>query len=263
MIRNLLGEALVPEDVWARILDAAGGNPLFAGEMLRMLVDEGLLDSASTGWRLVKDPSELHIPLTVEAVLADRLDHLGAGQRDTIERASVIGEEFWPGAVANLSPSALQERVRDHLEGLVGKELVMHGGHPFALEEAFTFSHILVRDVSYGALLKQSRSQLHERFADWLKAKVGERVTEYEAILGYHLDQAYRYREQLGPLDDQARILARRAADRLASAGMRAAAAREDAVAVILLSRASSLLPDGSLERLELLPVLGESLKKG
>ena len=149
----------------------------------------------------------------------------------------------------------------DHLEALVGKELVVRGGRPFAGEDAFKFSHILVRDVAYGGLLKESRSKLHELFADWLEAKIGERVTEHEAILGYHLDQAYSYREQLGPLDDQGRILASRAAARLASAGMRAAAAREDAAAVSLLSRASSLLPHSALERLELLSVLGESLE--
>lgn len=261
LIRNLLGEAPLPDNVSARIVRAAGGNPLFAGEMLRMLVDEGLLERAPAGWRLVADSSEVQIPLTVEAVLADRLDHLKAGERDTIERASVIGEEFWPGAVASLSPPALRDRVCGHLEALVGKELVVRGGHPFAGEEAFKFSHILVRDVAYGGLLKESRSELHERFADWLEGNVGGRVTEHEAILGYHLDQAYGYREQLGALDDQARILASRAADRLASAGMRAAAAREDAAAVSLLSRARSLLPHGALERLELLPVLGESLE--
>jgi class 3 adenylate cyclase/tetratricopeptide (TPR) repeat protein len=261
LIGNLLGEAPLTSDVSARITDAACGNPLFAGEMLRMLVDEGMLERDSGGWRVVGDLSEVNVPPTIEAVLADRLDRLEAGERDTIERASVIGEEFWPGAVANLSPPASRERVRGHLEALVRKELVEPGGHPFAGQEAFKFSHILVRDVAYRGLLKESRSELHERFADWLETKVGERVTEVEAILGYHLDQAYRCREQLGPVDDQARILARRAAGRLASAGKRAASAREDAAAVSLLSRASSLLPGGAPERLEMLPIIGESLE--
>jgi class 3 adenylate cyclase/tetratricopeptide (TPR) repeat protein len=261
LIRNLLGEAPLPKDLTTLITDAAGGNPLFAGEMLRMLVDEGLLERDSRGWRVVGDLAEVHVPSTVEAVLAGRLDQLEAGERDTIERASVIGEEFWPEAVVHLSPPALRERVSGHLEKLVHKELVVTAGHPFAGEEAFKFSHILVRDVAYGALLKESRSELHERFADWLETKAGERVTEYEAILGYHLDQAYRCCEELGPVDDQARILARRAADRLASAGKRAASSREDATAVSLLSRASALLPRDASERLELLPIIGESLE--
>jgi class 3 adenylate cyclase/tetratricopeptide (TPR) repeat protein len=261
LVRNMLGEAPLPEDVSARITGAAGGNPLFAGEMLRMLVDEGLLERDNGVWRVIGDISEVRVPATIEAVLADRLDHLESGERDAVERASVIGEEFWPGAVTMLSPAVLRAEVPGRLEALERKELVVAGGHAFAGEEAFKFSHILVRDVAYGGILKEARSELHERFADWLETKVGERVTEYEAILGYHLDQAYRYREELGPVDDQARLLARRAAGRLASAGMRAAAGRADAEAISLLSRAASLLPRRVPERLELLPIIGESLE--
>jgi class 3 adenylate cyclase/tetratricopeptide (TPR) repeat protein len=261
LIRHLLGEVPLALEVSTRIIDAAGGNPLFVQEMLRMLVDEGALEREDGGWRVAGDLSELRVPPTVEAVLADRLDQLEAGHRDTIRRASVVGQEFWPEAVAELSHPALREKVPGHLKELARRGLVMPGGHPFAGGEAFKFSHGLVRDVAYRGLLKESRSELHGRFADWLEDKVGHAVTEYEAILGYHLEQAYRYREELGPVDDQARILARRAAERLASAGMRAAAAREDGAAVSFLSRASRLLPARAPERLRLLPIIGESLE--
>jgi class 3 adenylate cyclase/tetratricopeptide (TPR) repeat protein len=261
LIRNLLGEGQLAAGLSTRIIDATGGNPLFVEELLRMLADEEWLQRDDGGWRVVGDLSELPVPPSIEAVLADRLDRLDPDYRDTLRRAAVIGQEFWPVAVAELSQPGLREQVPHHLEALTRRGLVVPGGQQFAGEEAFRFSHGLVRDVAYGGLLKESRADLHERFADWLETKAGQRVAEYDAILGYHLEQAYRCHEELGPVDDHGRALARRAADRLASAGKRAAAAREDAAAVSLLSRASSLLPERAPERFELLTRLGASLE--
>ena len=80
----------------------------------------------------------------------------------------------------------------------------------FAGDVAFRFKHILVREAAYRATAKKLRASLHEHFADWLERLAGERVGEYQEILGYHFEQAYRYREELGPVDDDARALAAR-----------------------------------------------------
>ena len=76
--------------------------------------------------------------------------------------------------------------------------------------DGLAFSHLLIRDVAYGRLLKQTRSELHEQFAKWLQRNAGQRGSEYDEILGYHLEQAYRYRIALGPADDHAHLLASR-----------------------------------------------------
>jgi tetratricopeptide (TPR) repeat protein len=82
---------------------------------------------------------------------------------------------------------------------------------------------------------------LHERFAGWLEGSLGERIAEYEAILGYHLEQAYRYRSELGLVDDDTRALGERAAGFLAAAGRRALERSDDHAAVTLLERALAI----------------------
>ena len=75
-------------------------------------------------------------------------------------------------------------------------------------DDGFRFAHILVREAAYGGIAKKLRAELHERFAAWLARASEGRPAEYEEILGYHLEQAYRYRAELGPVDEQGLALA-------------------------------------------------------
>ncbi len=136
-----------------------------------------------------------------------------------IQRASVVGKVFWWGAVTELSPEDDRPRVGSNLQTLLRKELVHPDRSGFAGEDAFRFSHILVRDAAYGSMPKRSRADLHQRFAGWLERKAGDRIAEFEEIVGYHLEHAYRYEAELGPVDDEARAVAEAAAERLAAAG--------------------------------------------
>ena len=138
------------------------------------------------------------MPPTIQALLAARLDGLSGEERAVIERASVEGKVFHRGAVTALAPESLRPQVRDRLASLMRMELVRPDQASFAGEEAYRFRHLLIRDAAYQALAKQTRSELHEQFAGWLEQVVGERQTEYEEIIGYHLEQAYRYRAELG-----------------------------------------------------------------
>ena len=94
--------------------------------------------------------------------------------------------------------------------------------------DAFKFRHILIRDAAYEALPKAERAVLHERFADWLEATAGDRLTELEEIVGYHLEQAHRYRIELRD-DDRAAtdLLAARALQHIVPAGKAGAGAKE------------------------------------
>ena len=126
---------------------------------------------------------------------------------------------------------------------------------------AYRFDHLLIRDAAYGGILKRARVALHERFVAWAERvnRDRDRETEYEEILGYHLEQAHGYLADLGPLDDHGRDLGRRAAARLASAGKRAFDRGDMPAAANLLRRASALLPAEDDDRLVLLPLLGEA----
>ena len=128
-------------------------------------------------------------------------------------------------------------------------------------EAGYSFTHALVRDAAYEGLTKHDRAELHERVADWFERRHPERMIELEAIVGYHLESAYRLHADLGPVGPRGYALAQRAARRLSAAGGRAARAREDAAAVGLLERAADLLPATARERLALMPLIGEALE--
>ena len=260
LIGNLLGRAELPGDVRLRITSAAEGNPLFVEEMLRKLIDDGLLDRDDGRWTSRGDLSRITVPGTINALLAARLDQLQAEERAVMQRASIVGKTFWWGAVTELSPEGDRSRVGLHLQTLARKELVRPDRSRFAGEDAFRFSHILVRDAAYESTPKRARAELHEDFASWLERKAGDRVVEFEEILGYHLEQSFRYRAELGPVDDPTRAVAFRAAQRLSAAGGRALARWDVSAAVNMLSRAVDLLSPGDPLRLEVLPDLGIAL---
>ena len=261
LIRNLVGGAELPNDARARIAEAAEGNPLFVEETLRMLVDDGLLRPSVGAWAIDGDlNTTLTIPPTINALLTARLDRLDKQERGVIERASVIGRVFWWGAVAELSPAPERPTVGNHLQSLSRKELIRPDQSDLADEDAFRFTHILIRDAAYAAIPKGVRAGLHERFATWLQSKQRERSGEYDEIVGYHLEQAYRALVDLGPATPHVEALGHRAAAMLAGAGRRAFGRGDMSAAAALLTRAAALTPGTDPARLELLPDLGHAL---
>lgn len=263
LIDNLLGQAPLDLEVRARIRQAAEGNPLFVEEILRMLVDDGVLHRDDGRWAAAGDFSSIAIPATINALLAARLDRLSQEERAVIQRASVVGKVFWWGAVAELSPGPEQATVGGHLQALVRRELVRSDRSRFSGEDAFRFSHILIRDAAYAGTTKQLRAELHERFAGWLERRAADQLTEFEEIVGYHLEQAHRYHVELGLDGEAGAQLAARAAEHLAAAGERALARVDIHAAITLLSRASSLMEAGDPERVALLVDLAEALTDG
>ncbi|MCI0633635.1 MAG: AAA family ATPase [Actinobacteria bacterium] len=237
LVDNLLGRADIPAVARGRILEASEGNPLFVEEMLGMLIDDGLLRFEDGSWRPVEDLANVTVPPTIQLLLAARLDRLDAEERGVIERGSVEGKVFHAGAVTTLSPEAQRPTVRPRLLALARKELIRPDRADFVGEDAFRFRHLLIRDAAYQAMPKEQRADLHERFAGWLERTAGDRLPEYEEILAYHLEQAYRYRVELGPPDERARAIAQAAADRLLSSADRAEERGDYATAQSLLER--------------------------
>jgi class 3 adenylate cyclase/tetratricopeptide (TPR) repeat protein len=241
LIENLLGQPALEKGVLDAVTQAADGNPLFLEELLRMLVDDGVLEQANGAWRAVRQLSAISVPPTIQALLAARLDRLEPPERSVLERAAVVGQVFWRGAVSELSPEPIKPKIWSYLQGLIRKELVRPDESVLVGEDAFRFGHILIRDAAYEGSLKEARAELHERFAVWLERKVGDRVAEYAEVIGHHLEQAYRYRLQLGPMGDNS-DLAARGGRLLASAGSRAFARGDMPAALKLLERAGGLL---------------------
>ena len=145
-----------------------------------------------------------------------------------------------------LAPEATS--VDERLVGLVRKDLVRPERLQIVDDEAYRFRHLLIRDTAYEALPKAVRAELHEHFAAWLTSHAAELV-ESDELVGYHLEQAYRYRVELGPLDDAAHALAERAAEHLLVSAGRARARGDVRAASALLGQAVELLPAESPER--------------
>ncbi len=242
-------------DAAAAVGRATGGNPLFLEEMLRMLVEDGVLVERNGVLHPLATVDSLPVPETVQAVLAARLDLLDPDDRAVLQRAAVIGQVFWWGAVADLTPPEQQGEVAGRLQSLVRRELIRPDVRTFAGEDGFRFGHILIRDAAYESTPKRLRADLHERFAGWAAERAGD-GTPLDEIIGHHLEQAHRLLLELGPGGERGSALAARAADNLVRAGRRALARDDAHAAANLLGRAAQLSPEDA----ELLVLLGEAL---
>ncbi|HXY83843.1 MAG TPA: BTAD domain-containing putative transcriptional regulator [Gaiellaceae bacterium] len=228
-----LAEGPVAPDLHERILERAGGNPLFAEQLLA----------------LASDAPELPVdraPQSLEALIGTRLDRLDARELDVLRRASMLGRRFTRAELGDLGPVA-----HAHLSSLERRRLVHRLG-----EERFRFHHVLVRDVAYRGIPKRERATLHEQVAVGLDRRDGP-----DELVGYHYEQAYAYRIELAPIDDEARRLALSAGQRLGDAGIRAWKRADAPAAVNLLGRAVELLPEGDATRRELMCELGLALR--
>ena len=244
LISRLLEGPQLDGDLQGRIRRAAGGNPLFVEEML------ALVDRSGSG-------SDILVPPTIHALLAARLDQLDAPERYVLERGSVEGEVFHRGGVAALGRE--ETELDSRLTALVRKDLVRPEQPQLAGDDGYRFRHLLIRDAAYGALPKATRAELHERFASWLEER-GSDLVELDEILGHHLEQAYRYRDELGPVTDDDRRRANRAGELLARAGRRALDRADRQASARLLERAARLLAEPNPMHVRALLDLGRCL---
>jgi hypothetical protein len=223
------------------VVEVSEGNPLFVEEMLALALEEG------------RPAGELDVPATIQSLLATRLDGLEEDERAVIDVAAVQGKVFYEDALTALLPSRPPADITELL-GLVLRKELIRPDRPRLGGRAYRFRHLLIRDAAYESIPKEARSELHEGFARWLERAAGERATEYSEIVGYHLEQSYRYRAELGSLDDPARAIAAEAAERLGASGRRAFLRSDGPAGINLISRAASLLPPDDPRRVDLIP---------
>ncbi|MGD2148219.1 MAG: ABC transporter substrate-binding protein, partial [Anaerolineae bacterium] len=204
--RRLLEEILqkvddVPETLSDLVVAGAEGNPFFVEELIKMLVEDGVIVKGEERWRV--EParlSEVRVPPTLRGVLQARLDRLSVQDRTVLQQASVVGRQFWDRAVVHISESAAQgtgeEEVLETLSDLRAREMVFQRETTaFAGAEEYVFKHNVLREVTYESLLKRLRRIYHGLVADWLIEQGGERAGEYTALIADHLEQAGRGEE--------------------------------------------------------------------
>jgi tetratricopeptide (TPR) repeat protein len=253
-----LAPKLAPGSLRSRVLATAEGNPLFVEQFVAYVSNE-----AEAGGPILTDltAGDLPIPPTIAALLAARLDRLPDIERRVLERAAVVGRTFWAGALRELLPDGERAEVPRRLAQLARRDLIRPDRSDFPDDEAYRFRHLLIRDAAYAALPKSERAELHERFAGWLERRSAANPGQFDLILGYHLEQAYRYRVELWDDRADARLLADRALRLIAPAGQAAEERGDPHAAASLLKRAVDLSPPGG-QLIELLLDLRRALWK-
>ena len=222
--RTLVDEILrlvnnVPDTLRDLIVNAAEGNPFYVEELVKMLIDQGVIERGEEGargqvpgakeehsslepgpwllasvWRVRTDKlAALKVPPTLTALLQARLDGLPPAERRALQRAAVVGRLFWDDPVADL----LRER-RDEvavtLQSARSRELILRQERSsFAGAGEYLFKHALLRDVAYETVLLKYRAEFHGRVARWLEDHAGERVGEYLGLIAEHYVQAGEY----------------------------------------------------------------------
>ncbi len=255
---GLLGAAL-PTELVARLPESTDGNPLFVRELVRMLVDDGVIHERDGRWELAIDPEAIEVPPTIQSLLASRVERMPADERRVVEMAAIVGSEFARGAVAALLPAAERAGLDAILERLRRKEIIDPTGTYWGDEPILRFHHVLIRDASYRRILKQRRAALHEQVAEWTSDAAERFGGEHEITIGFHYEQAHEFRSQLGAMDDDAEELGGKAAQLFQIAGERALAQDDLTAAGSLAQRALARLPNDAPERADLLVVACEA----
>jgi class 3 adenylate cyclase/tetratricopeptide (TPR) repeat protein len=191
LVSGLLERTLLPAELQRAIIDRAGGNPLYAEEVVRLLRDRGLLDDPAA-------LADLPLPETVQALIASRLDTLSSERKGLLQDAAVLGKVFWSGAVAAIGEASAEE-VAVGLHELERRELV-RPSRTSAVEgeRELAFWHALVRDVAYGQIPRFERAGKHAIAARWIEEQAGERVENVADLVVHHLTEAIALYEAVG-----------------------------------------------------------------
>lgn len=171
-------ESLTPgmhQAIRERIIERSGGNPFFAIEMVRGMAERGMAGQAVMLNQL---------PDTVHAAVLARLDLLSTQEREVVQVAAVAGRTFRPATLQTVLNLEL-ETIDAAIDRLVARNLVAP-----ADGDAFTFRHVLIRDVAYGTLSRTERVRIHGKVAAWLEEYAAGRLDEFAELIAYHYREA-------------------------------------------------------------------------
>jgi tetratricopeptide (TPR) repeat protein len=222
----------------SRIVTRAEGMPLYAVEMIRMLADRGVLRLRDGTYELVGDLGELDVPETLHALVAARLDDLGAEDRALLQDAAVLGKSFTLealSAVTGTPTSVLEPTLRE----LTRREFLVHEADPRSPERGqYAFLQAIIREVAYGMLSRATRRSAHLAVAHHLESADDD---ELAGAVAAHYLEALR----ATPAGPDADALAARARDWLQQATERATSLGSPEQALVLAEQALQISPNG------------------
>ncbi len=189
--------ALPSEPLVDWLVDRAHGNPLFIEQLVKLLLDKGLITETAVGGQLSEQAfADWDVPATLADLLPARFEQLSSREQTMLQRASVMGRTFWETAVLAMSetpltkPSAAVE-TNDVWQTLVERGFIFKQAvSNFAGATAYLFKHNLLRQIVYESISPRHRPLYHKQVADWLSEQTGERVAEFASQIAFHYELA-------------------------------------------------------------------------
>ena len=191
MLHALLGGDASLQSLKRLIVEKTEGNPFFIEEMVRALIEQGVL-IRNDATRLTKPLTEIRIPPTVQGILASRIDALRASEKDLLQLLAVIGKDFPLNLVRHISGSP-DDRLEPMLKGLRSGEFIYE--QPASGEAEYTFKHVLTQEVAYNSMLVERRRLLHERTGQAIEALFKERIDDHLTELAHHYSRSANTRK--------------------------------------------------------------------
>jgi predicted ATPase len=236
MLAALLGEAAELSAIRRLIALRSGGNPFFIEEIAQALFEQGILTRNGTV-KLVRPLSQAHLPVTVQGLLASRIDRLPASEKELLQTLAVMGPEFPLGLVRRKLQKSDDELKRSLSHLQIGEFIYEQ---PTSGDIEYTFKHALTQEVAYQSILAERRKKIHER--------VGRAIEElYQGQLEEHLTElAHHYRRSSDA--EKAVVYMKRAADQAAQRSSAAEAEAQYRDALSILKELPPTPERGSLE---------------
>lgn len=212
LIKSLLKTSEPIQEVSSLILEKSEGNPLYIEEIIRSLIELGVLKEKKKKWRLTKNVSSFKVPDTIDTIIRSRIERLPIDVQEVLGQASVIGKNFLRKVLFSISG---KKDLQDNLNLLEEREFIQkkdtsHSITQFSTDAEYQFRHILIKDVVYSKLRKTKRKEIHKKIAMTMEDFSKEKIDDYFELIAYHyynaeiIDKAYDYYRMAG---DRARKL--------------------------------------------------------
>jgi tetratricopeptide (TPR) repeat protein len=192
LIEELVGPRAELSEVRQRVAERSGGNPFFAEELVRSLVENGVVFGAMGDYSLGMKERESSLPGTVEAVVGARIDRLGEDGKAVLQIAAIVGKEF-PLVVLRDVAGPHASRIESLLSHLCDAELIQEQTAKDGRQ--FAFRHPLIQEVAYATQLKTRRNALHASVAKAMEGYYWDRLDEFAGLLAYHYEAAGQFRD--------------------------------------------------------------------
>lgn len=186
LISSRIGDNAALNDLVERIFEISGGNPFYAEEIVRSLIDAGTLTEDDGAFELTKPLHHIEIPKSVQAVLSARIDRLSDQEKDVLQAASVIGKRFDEELLRNITQSRANALPR-WLESLCANEYLQQ--EAYYPRTVYSFRHPLTQQVAYESLLREKRREMHAAVAHAIRDRSTD-ASEDAALLAHHFTHA-------------------------------------------------------------------------